>query len=135
MEIGQKIKKVRELRNLTQDYIASKIGMTQESYSKIESSRNNISIQKLEKIAEILEVNPSDLLNFDENRVLLKFENTHNNTQVGYFNEIESVKQLYEKMLLQKCEEIETLKQVYEKSLVQQRDEIIFLRSLLQSKS
>jgi transcriptional regulator with XRE-family HTH domain len=135
MEIGQKIKKVRELRNLTQDYIASKIGVTQESYSKIESSRNNVSIQKLEKIAEILEVGLSDLLNFDETRVLLKFENTHNNAQVGYFNEIESIKQVYEKMLAQKCAEIETLKEIYEKSVAQQRDEIAFLRSLLQAKS
>ncbi len=118
MEIGQKIKKVRELRNFTQEYMATQIGMTQESYSKIEANRNNVSITKLEKISQILEVGICDLLNFDEKKVLLNInENNQQNAQIGYFGEVE------------------TLKTLYDKIIEQQRSEIDFLRSLLKDKS
>ncbi|MDR0802540.1 MAG: helix-turn-helix domain-containing protein, partial [Fluviicola sp.] len=37
MHVGQKIKKLRELKNFTQEYMANRLEMTQPSYSKIET--------------------------------------------------------------------------------------------------
>jgi transcriptional regulator with XRE-family HTH domain len=129
MHIGQKIKKIRELRNLTQEYLANQIGMRQESYSKIETNRHSVTMEKLEKIAETLEVRVSDLMNFDEKKVLLNInENNQQDAQIGYFQEVETLKALYDKMLSQQT-------QLYDKIIQQQREEIAFLRSLLQEKS
>ncbi len=120
MEIGQKIKKVRELRNFTQDYVATQLGISQEAYSKIEANKTSVSIQRIEKVAEVLGINIFDLMNFDESKVFFNFsENDQNNAQIGYFGSNETIKEL---------------KELYEKMVVQQKSEIEFLRSLLKSK-
>jgi hypothetical protein len=83
-------------------------------------------MEKLEKIAKTLGVSVSDLMSFDEQKVLF---NIHNNNQqdaqIGYFQEVENLKELYEKMFAQQTA-------LYEKIILQQREEIAFLRGLLQ---
>ncbi|MEC4114616.1 helix-turn-helix transcriptional regulator [Myroides pelagicus] len=38
---------MRELKNLTQEYVAEKLGMTQAGYSKIESGATKLSYSKI----------------------------------------------------------------------------------------
>ena len=122
MNIGQKIKKVRELRNYTQEFLASELGFAQETYSKIESGRTKVSIQRLELIANILKVNINDLLNFDDNYV---FHNSfhHQQHSKNIFGTPNSENEFHEKIMEQMKNEIETLK-----------SEITFLRSILKDK-
>ncbi len=40
--IGEKIKKIRELKNYTQEYMAAQIGITQAGYSKIERGESDV---------------------------------------------------------------------------------------------
>lgn len=56
------IRKVRELRNYTQDYLAAKLCISQNAYSKIELGYSNITLVRLIHIAEILEVDLDDLI-------------------------------------------------------------------------
>ncbi len=72
--IGQNIRKVRELRNYTQEYMAEKLGITQNGYSKLECQSSNMTIDRLTQIAEILTVTINDLLEFDENKLFNKKE-------------------------------------------------------------
>jgi len=65
IDIQEKIKNIRELKNLTQEYIAEKLGITQAAYSKIESGTTKISYDKLLHISNILGVEIQELLNFD----------------------------------------------------------------------
>lgn len=69
MQVGQKIKKLRELKNFTQEYMADYLGMSQSNYSKIETGETDISYGKLEKIAEVLELRPEDIITFNEHVV------------------------------------------------------------------
>jgi transcriptional regulator with XRE-family HTH domain len=48
-KIGEQIKKFRELRNYTQESMASKLRMTSQGYGKIERNEVEITIQKLQK--------------------------------------------------------------------------------------
>ncbi|WP_082189568.1 helix-turn-helix domain-containing protein [Lentimicrobium saccharophilum] len=41
MQIGQKIRKVRELRNFTQEFMAKSLGITQGAYSRIRANASN----------------------------------------------------------------------------------------------
>ncbi|MEO0040931.1 MAG: hypothetical protein RL329_379 [Bacteroidota bacterium] len=135
MKIGYKIKKIRDLRGLKQETMAESLGISQEHYSKIEANKTNLSMPKLEKIAKILEVNPADLIDFDESKVLLNInENNHKATQIAYYNEIETVKQAYEKAIEQSRIDVEQFKKLYEKIIEQQKEEIAFLRNLLNNK-
>lgn len=117
MDIGNKIKKVRELRNFTQEYIAHELGITQESYSRIEANKASVTLQRLEKIAEVLTINVFDLLSFDEKIVFNNINNSfepRENAKIIFVNQGE--------------------KDFYERIIEQQKAEIDFLRSLLKDK-
>lgn len=66
MEIGHKIRKLRELRNYSQEFMALKLGISQVAYSKIETGQTQMNLQRLEKIAETLEIDPFTLMSFDD---------------------------------------------------------------------
>jgi len=94
LNVGLNIKKIREIKNLTQDYVASCIGMTQSAYSKLESGDTSINITRLEKIANILEVKIEDIVHFKQER-LLSMLLGHERPQSGVGSKSKSV-QLYE---------------------------------------
>jgi transcriptional regulator with XRE-family HTH domain len=51
---GFQLKKLRELNNYTQDFMAKKLGISQQNYSKMEKKQKNFSEEKTEKLSEIL---------------------------------------------------------------------------------
>ncbi|MGZ3874910.1 MAG: helix-turn-helix domain-containing protein [Mucilaginibacter sp.] len=57
------IRKIRESRNYTQDYLAAKLRISQNAYSKIELGYSNITLSRLIEIAALLEVSLADLIN------------------------------------------------------------------------
>ena len=63
--IAANIRKVREYRNYTQDYLAAKLEISQNAYSKIELGYSKITLDRLFHIALILEVEVTQLLYFD----------------------------------------------------------------------
>ena len=62
MNIGNNIKVIRELKNYTQDYMANKLNTSQGNYSQIENGTVTPNIDRLQSIADILEVDLSTLL-------------------------------------------------------------------------
>ncbi|MCP2025426.1 transcriptional regulator with XRE-family HTH domain [Flavobacterium sp. HSC-32F16] len=65
LEIKDKIRNIRELKNYTQNYLADQLGISQAAYSKIEKGITDLSFNKLEEIAVILEVTLEDIIQFD----------------------------------------------------------------------
>ena len=64
-EIGQKIRKIRRARGLSQETLAEKIGISTTHMSHIETGNTKLSLQVFVDIAEALEVRTDDLL-YDE---------------------------------------------------------------------
>ncbi len=60
--IVSNIRKIREYRNYTQDYLAAKLKISQNAYSKIELGYSNITLNRLVEIAEVLEIELVDLI-------------------------------------------------------------------------
>lgn len=116
--IGYKIKGIRELKNLTQEYMAEQLDISQAAYSKLEKGTTKISQDKLHKIAEVLEVNPEDITDFDNKRVLNSINNVKGNNSGNInYNDQDIIRKLYEdkialleKLLSKAEEEIERLK-------------------------
>jgi transcriptional regulator with XRE-family HTH domain len=69
MTIGQKVCKLRELRGYSQHYMGLRLGISQTAYSKLERGTTAISPRRLAHLAQILEVEVSNLLDFDCQRV------------------------------------------------------------------
>lgn len=69
-EIVTNIRKIREFRNYTQDYLAAKLKISQNAYSKIELGYSSITLNRLVEIAEILEIELVDLVCPDSENVI-----------------------------------------------------------------
>lgn len=63
--LGQNIKKYRKTRHLTQRDLAVALDCTYEFICRVEQGQMFISLRRLFKLADILEVKVSDLINFD----------------------------------------------------------------------
>ncbi|MCH3963006.1 MAG: helix-turn-helix domain-containing protein [Clostridium sp.] len=61
MDIGTKIKKIRESKNLTQKQLAEKIGVTPVTITRYENNNRKPSIETLNKMAKALNVTINDL--------------------------------------------------------------------------
>jgi transcriptional regulator with XRE-family HTH domain len=118
MDIGDKIRKVRELKGYKQEYVADKVGLSVTAYGNIERNDSSLTFERLEQIAEVLEVTVQDILNIPE-----QF-NVHSivNSQVGFsqsgFN--------YYANKNDEHENSET--QVYKESIQHLQNEIEYLR-------
>jgi len=62
---GHVIKKYREMRNYSQKYIAAKLGVSQNAYSKIENNITQLTVHHIKELSKILEVPVTDLLKDD----------------------------------------------------------------------
>ena len=68
--VSLNIRKVREYRNYTQDYLAAKLLISQNAYSKIELGYSKITLDRLFQIAIILEVEVMQLISLDHKDVI-----------------------------------------------------------------
>ena len=62
---GTTIRKFREYRNYSQDYVARKMGISQNAYSKIENNITQLTVNHVKFISQILEIPVIDLLRDD----------------------------------------------------------------------
>jgi transcriptional regulator with XRE-family HTH domain len=68
--IAGNIRKLREFRDYTQDYLAAKLNISQNAYSKIELGYSRITLERLFIIASVLEVNPVDIISVEQNDLI-----------------------------------------------------------------
>lgn len=59
--VGSKIRKFREEKGIKQEYIAQKLEISQSNYGRLEKDDNRLTVPKLQKIAEVLNVSVSIL--------------------------------------------------------------------------
>jgi transcriptional regulator with XRE-family HTH domain len=110
---GQKLRLLREYRNYSQEYIAEKLGITQNAYSRIENNQTRLTADRLEKLAIVLDISPLELLS--EREPVLQFTCGPTQTPAPaapdeHWKElIENTKQLYGQVIIGKDEKIALL--------------------------
>ena len=113
LNIGTKIKKLRELKNLTQEHMASVIGVTQSAYSRMEMGETEITYSKLERISSELGMKPEEVIAFNESMV---FNVMHNQTGNGLIIQNHSLnneeRELYKQQIETLKEEVAYLKKI-----------------------
>ncbi len=116
--IDTKLKMLRISRNLTQDEVAEKIGISQAAYAKLEAGQTRLTIDRAGQLAELYEIEPEY---FFTNEKITNF-NTGNNSHGGLFhnstyNNVE--KDFFEKLL----EENNSLRKLFLEELGEARKE------------
>jgi len=61
--IMQNIRSIRIAKQYSQDYVAAKLNISQNTYSKMELGRTEITVERLLNLAVVLELDLIDLLN------------------------------------------------------------------------
>ncbi len=104
IHIGRKIKRIRELRGLKQEVLASELGISQKMVSVIEQSET-IEEERLKQIADVLGVSTEAIKDFNEEMLIFHIQNMHDNaTAYQYnfkcnYNPLDKVVELYERLL------------------------------------
>lgn len=70
MATGQKIKKLREVHQLTQDQMAQKMHISPNTYGRLERGETKMTEQRLEQVAKILNVDAAKILSIPEDKVI-----------------------------------------------------------------
>ncbi|MEJ7557248.1 MAG: helix-turn-helix transcriptional regulator [Pedobacter sp.] len=68
--VAGNIRKIREYRNYTQDYLAAKLGISQNAYSKIELGYSKLTLERLFQISTVLEVEVLQLISLDQSELV-----------------------------------------------------------------
>jgi transcriptional regulator with XRE-family HTH domain len=112
MTIGDKIKKVRELKNITQEAVAKQLGISVTAYGDYERNKADISWSRLEQIAEVFEVAIKDIVNLPDTFNIQQMTNSQavvgNGTQYNYD---QSLVEGYKIAIEQKEREVQWLRQ------------------------
>jgi transcriptional regulator with XRE-family HTH domain len=96
-KIGQNIRKLRELRNFTQQYMAEKLEMTQGNYARIENEEIHLSEERLQKISGLLGYSSEFIIQFDVEKIHdMVAEKKDTVREVFQYQISPELKQLYE---------------------------------------
>ncbi|MCU0445321.1 MAG: helix-turn-helix transcriptional regulator [Microscillaceae bacterium] len=119
MKIENNIKKLREMRNHTQEVMAKKLSISQNAYCKIESGKTDLSFARLVQICQALEIDLFDLINFDGQKIPVNISNSQNGVPfAGGSNAfVQELQKLYEARIADLQKEIDRLHNLLEKTL------------------
>lgn len=130
MKTQEKIRFLRQQKGLTQEQIAELLDVTPQAYSKIEQGKTRLNIERIQQIANIFNIDITDLINNDNNGIVILLngdfnsDNGSNNRAIVYNGETELVHE-NEKLLLQLQFKDEIIKRL--------ENEIATLKSILTS--
>ncbi len=128
--IGRKIERLREMKGMKQETLASKIGVSQQTISRIESSEQ-VEEDKLKQIAAALDLTVEAIKDFNEEGYFNNYNSHHtfndsssmNNNFNCTFNPIDKImelvdenKKLYQQLLKEKETVIEILQELRKSS-------------------
>ena len=119
METKQnRVRTIRESQGYSQDYVAAKLDLTQQAYSRIEKNPESASLKRLKQLSEVLGVTLTTLIGEDDTYIQQNFQQQGGNASTvmyvtqpadferaayeNHLNDLRSQIDLLQKLLLQK---------------------------------
>ncbi|MDQ1097704.1 MULTISPECIES: helix-turn-helix domain-containing protein [Chryseobacterium] len=113
--IGFNIRKIRESKGFSQEYMANVLDISQASYARLENEDTKVTVDRLHKIAEILETSIIDF--FDTDKITIQNQNNYDHSNGVVQNMTVESKEVYEKLLQSKDDQISLLTKMIDKFL------------------
>lgn len=138
VNIGANIRNFRELKGFTREQMAHDLNLSVSAYGNIERNQTDLTISRIQQIAEILEVDMSQILNFDASQV---FNIEHNDvfnagahSKTEYHSPSDEYRDKYIKMLEAENEQLKAfLKEKYQISAGQAK--VLFFESYINERA
>ena len=127
MSVNEKIRKIREAKDWSQEQMAEKLDMSLNGYAKIERGESKIYLDKLEQIAQVFDIDIVELMQSDGKNICFQIESPLGSVYQGggetqLLIEVERLKlalsharekeELLNKLLKQKDDEMKSLKEL-----------------------
>jgi transcriptional regulator with XRE-family HTH domain len=114
-KVINKIRDIRKDKGYSHEYMAHLLDISQVAYSKIEKNETKLTVERLFKIAEILQTKIEDVLDIKADKI---YNQDLKDQAVGH-QEIQNMyqdnKEVYEKLIASKDEQIALLTSLLEK--------------------
>jgi transcriptional regulator with XRE-family HTH domain len=107
INLGTRIKQLREAKGYSQQVVADHLGMTQANYHKLESDKSEIRLDHLEKMAELYKISLAEIITADRSTVHIENNNhNHNGVVLGEHSYIQNLLNTKDELLKLKDEKI-----------------------------
>ena len=113
--IAKNIKKYREIKGYSQEYVAHQLNINQASYAKLENNSTKITIDRLFSIAKLLETEISEILDLKNQTIFNQTDNEIANAFGKVEHYYQENKEVYQELLKAKDEQIALLKEMLDK--------------------
>lgn len=117
MGIINNIRKKREEKGYSQDYMATALGITAKTYARLENGQGRLIVKVVEDISRILEISPYEIIQFEE----FSQENGSGQKSGGELSNLFGEQQ-------------ETIMKLHKERIKHLESEIIYLRHILEKK-
>lgn len=118
--IIENIKRIRKQKGYSHEYVAHELGLSQAAYTKLEKNETKLTVERLYKLAEILEVQVAELLEIKSTN---QFNQTNKENATAYLQQTanfyqenkeqtQKIIELYESRLKDKDKMIEHLEKL-----------------------
>ncbi len=114
--LSKNIRKYRELRGYSQEYMASELQISQPSYAKMENDSTKITVERLFSISKLLDMDIAELLDLKKQTI---YNQDLKDSAVGHQtvqNLYQENKEVYKELLKSKDEQIALLKEMIVKN-------------------
>ncbi|MFK8297605.1 helix-turn-helix domain-containing protein [Capnocytophaga cynodegmi] len=118
--IGFNIRKIREQKGFSQEYLANELNISQASYARLENQETKITIDRLLQIAKVLDTEITEL--FNDNKINIQSQ-TYNAEAYG--------NGYVQNLVIENKETVNKLVESYKERLKEKDEQIDFLKSLL----
>ena len=110
--IAKNIRKYREIKGYSQEYVAHQLNINQASYAKLENNSTKITIDRLFSIAKLLETEISEILDLKNQTIFNQTDNEIANAFGKVEHYYQENKEVYQELLKAKDEQIKLLKEL-----------------------
>ncbi|MBF0785546.1 helix-turn-helix transcriptional regulator [Muribacter muris] len=137
MDLKEKIRTMREIRKWSQEEMAEKMNMSLNGYARIERGETKLSLEKLEQIANIFNMDALEFMQTANKGVYFMLNDSADNNNVTYYgsNELSAVEIEKLKLIIQNKDNLILFKDELLKNkdnlLVQKQNEIDALKEII----
>lgn len=114
MDILSNIREIRKEKGISHEAMAVNLGISQAAYTKLENKETKLTVDRLYKIAEILDTKIEKLLDLNTNKI---YQQEFKDQSTNY----QEIQNLYQEN-----------KDVYERLIESKDEQIVFMKSLLE---
>jgi transcriptional regulator with XRE-family HTH domain len=98
--VGERIKKLRTKKGMSQEYLSEQLGLTQSTLARIEQGKAKLAASLVPALCKMLEVEIEEIFSSEKVRIE---NNTFNDSSIAYVEQLlNGQKELYEKLLAEK---------------------------------